>query len=235
MDDDQKVWRYMSFARFMWMLQRRLLWLSRADKLEDPWELAITGEEISYLYGRAPITPLGSEGETPLERTKRIMEQWRTTTFVNCWCALNHESHALWRVFCGPKEGVTIQTTWQKLTELAENMRLVEVNYASYDEPRIRTPKLEKVSIRKRRMFDYEHEVRIIAHSDTQNPNLIVGEFGCLLSFDPVSLIDAIVVHPEADQSFYEVVFAAVDTYVPNIRDRVRWSDMRELPPMITT
>ncbi|MEH2528001.1 hypothetical protein V1288_005910 [Bradyrhizobium sp. AZCC 2176] len=36
MDPDQKVWRYLGFFRFMWMLQRRQLWLARADKLEDP-------------------------------------------------------------------------------------------------------------------------------------------------------------------------------------------------------
>jgi hypothetical protein len=41
MDNDQKVWRYLSFSRFMWMLQNKQLWLSRADKLDDPWELAI--------------------------------------------------------------------------------------------------------------------------------------------------------------------------------------------------
>jgi hypothetical protein len=217
----------------MWMLQHQQLWFSRADKLDDPWELAITGEEIAYLVARAPLKTLDStDAETPLERTKRITDLWRTTTFINCWCALGHESHALWRVFCGPKEGVAVQTTWAKLNALADNMRLVEVDYTSYNS-KLRTPQLDKVSIRKRQMFDYEHEVRIIARQDTPNPTLIKGEFGFQLPFDPATLIEAIWVHPEADESFNEVVVAAVDTYAPEIRDRVNWSVMKELPPMI--
>jgi hypothetical protein len=60
MGPDQKVWRYLGFSRFMWMLQRRQLWLARADKLEDPWELAITGEEIEYLSGAIPFRQLAS-------------------------------------------------------------------------------------------------------------------------------------------------------------------------------
>ena len=36
----QKLWRYMSFSRFMWLLQRKLLWIGRSDTLDDPWELA---------------------------------------------------------------------------------------------------------------------------------------------------------------------------------------------------
>jgi len=233
MDENQKVWRYMGFSRFMWMLQHHQLWMARADKLDDPWELAITNDEIDLLMGRHPIPTLdGPPQEPALTRINRITDLWRRTTFINCWCANNHESHALWRVFCGPKEGVTIQTTWGKLQQLAGNMRLVEVDYTGY-EGKIRTPNLNKVSIRKRHMFDYEHEVRIIAQDDTPNPNLIRGEFGFQLPFDPAVLIDAIWVHPEADESFNEVVVAAVDTYASSIRDRVKWSAMREPPPQI--
>jgi hypothetical protein len=234
MNEDQKIWRYVGFSRFMWMLQRKQLWLSRADKLEDPWELALSEREVEYLVRRHPISPVGEPPQEPaLVRTKRIMEVWRKTTYINCWCALDYESHALWRVFCGPKEGVAIQTTWGRLSALAQNLRLVEVDYTGY-QSKIRTPQIEQVSIRKRQMFDYEHEVRIIAHDDTSNPNLIKGEFGFQLPFVPQNLIEAIWVHPEADESFNEVVVTAVDTYAPEVRARVGWSEMKELPPLIT-
>ena len=54
-----KVWRYMSFGRFVWMLKRKALWMSRVDQLGDAWE-GVLG---------------ASDG--PVER--RI--------FVNCWTA----------------------------------------------------------------------------------------------------------------------------------------------------
>jgi hypothetical protein len=233
MFDDSKVWRYMSFSRFMWLLQNRQLWMSRADKLEDPWELAITQEEIDYLAARAPITPLGQKREESFaERNKRINELWRTTTYVNCWCALEYESHALWRVFCGPHEGIAIQTSWLKLTEVADNLQIAEVVYG-YDSFKIRTPQLGTAVLRKRQMFEYENEVRIIVHNDSPNASVIKGEFGCQLPFDPEQSLDEVVIHPEADQSFIEVVVSAVDKYSHSLRDRVVWSTMRERPPLL--
>jgi hypothetical protein len=233
MFDDSKLWRYMSFSRFMWLLQNRQLWMSRADKLEDPWELAITQEEIDYLAARDLITPLGqTREETFAERNKRINELWRTTTYVNCWCALEYESHALWRVFCGSNEGIAIQTSWLKLSEVADNLRIGEIVYG-HNASKIRTPQLEKVVLRKRQMFEYENEVRIIAHNDTSNPSLIKGEFGFQLLFDPERSLDTVVVHPEADQSFMDVVVSAVDKYSQPLRDRVVWSTMKERPPLL--
>lgn len=118
------------------MLQRQYLWLSRADKLDDPWELQLTQDEIDFLVRRHPITPLGEpEKESALARTKLITDLWRTTTFINCWCASYHESHALWRVFCGPKEAIAVRSTWAKLSAFADchNLKLVEVDYTGYD------------------------------------------------------------------------------------------------------
>jgi hypothetical protein len=39
--DAQKVWRYMSFPKFAWLLQKKQLWLARADLLGDPWEIRL--------------------------------------------------------------------------------------------------------------------------------------------------------------------------------------------------
>jgi hypothetical protein len=58
---DQKLWRYMSFSRFMWLLQRRSLWIGRSDTLNDPWELAINPTYLAETLARGPITPIGEE------------------------------------------------------------------------------------------------------------------------------------------------------------------------------
>jgi hypothetical protein len=61
---------------------------------------------------------------------------------------------------------------------------------------------------------------------------LIKGEFGLEYPFDSESILDAVVIHPEADTSFEETVVTAVDDYAPELRERVRWSAMRERPPL---
>src|SRR5580692_9156866 len=61
------LWRYMSFAKFVWLLQNKRLWLARADTLNDPWELALAGEQLERVILRRPIRPLGaSEPEEPI-------------------------------------------------------------------------------------------------------------------------------------------------------------------------
>jgi hypothetical protein len=42
-----KVWRYLSFPRFVWLLQQRKLWLARVDTLDDPWESALAGDQLT--------------------------------------------------------------------------------------------------------------------------------------------------------------------------------------------
>jgi hypothetical protein len=50
----------MSLSRFLWMLQNKMLWLARADTLNDPWELALAGDQLEHVIMRRPIRPLGS-------------------------------------------------------------------------------------------------------------------------------------------------------------------------------
>lgn len=51
----RNLWRYMSFPKFLWLIQNRKLWLSRADKLNDPWELALAGDQLEHVILRRPI------------------------------------------------------------------------------------------------------------------------------------------------------------------------------------
>ena len=59
---DEKVWRYMSFARFLWLLQKKQLWLTRADHLGDPWEIALAGDQLAHVISRHPIAPISDRG-----------------------------------------------------------------------------------------------------------------------------------------------------------------------------
>jgi hypothetical protein len=222
----------MSFARFVWFLQKQRLWLSRVDKLDDEWELALAGDQLEHVILRRPFPSVGEKEEPIRERAQRINKLWREMTYVNCWCALPHESHALWRIFCGPSEGVAIQTTVGKLSS---NVSRLAVHPIIYDDPgRLkRTPELMDLATRKRKMFEYEHEVRVIGFRGINDPNLIVGEFGIECPFDPETL-DAVWAHPHADESFMETVVATVDSYAPRLRNQVSWSAMKTKPPLLT-
>jgi hypothetical protein len=228
------LWRYMSFAKFVWLLQNKRLWLARADTLNDPWELALAGEQLERVILRRPIRPLGdSEPEEPiLDRAVRINKLWRETTFINCWSSAEHESFALWKLFCGSNDGVAISVPTQSLHQAFGNVKLYVV---TYDEPGtvLRTPTAMDLATKKRLMFDYEREVRAIATVDTSDPKLGKGEFGFTYDIDPEKLIRTIALHPEADSTLMDAVMRAVDDYAPKLRDKVAWSAMREPPPLL--
>jgi hypothetical protein len=48
----------MSLPKFLWLLQNKKLWFSRADLLSDPWELALASDQLDHLIIRRPITPV---------------------------------------------------------------------------------------------------------------------------------------------------------------------------------
>jgi hypothetical protein len=71
-------------------------------------------------------------------------------------------------------------------------------------------------------MFDYEREVRIV----------LEAVLGHMMDWDPSTQINAVFIHPEADEAFFQTVVGIIDQYAPALRTRVQWSAMREQPPL---
>lgn len=230
-DKATKVWRYMSFSRFVWLLQKRQLWLSRADLLGDPWEISLAGDQLAHVISRHPISTLPLSDvvpETAMQRSERIIKMWRQQTFINCWSASDHESHALWRIYCPSSEGVAIQTTLAKLQASVGGLPVYRVTYA-IPGSRKQTPTRNDLMTKKRPMFAYEQEVRIVRFIDKERPE--PETVGCGLEWDLENCVESIRVHPEADHSFMDTVTATVECYAPTLKDQVAWSAMNARPP----
>jgi hypothetical protein len=225
----EKLWRYMSFARFVWLLQMKQLWLSRADLLGDPWEITLAGEQLAHVISRHPPPNILSRKvhESAVQRSERIIKFWRRTTFVNCWSASSHESHALWRIYCPSNEGVAIQTTLTTLKDSVEPYSLVRVTYELPGQNKV-TPTRSDLVSKKRPMFAYEQEVRVVRFDDAEPTPEI---FGQRLDWSPESNVESIRIHPEADNSFMETVTTEVERHAPALKNCIAWSDMNAAPP----
>jgi hypothetical protein len=219
----------MKFSRFIWLLQRKQLWLSRADLLGDPWEMALAGDQLQHVIDHAPLPQLSLNNElseSAMERASRIIPLWRKTTFVNCWRASEHESHALWRIYCGTTEGVALETNYDKLTASLNGLPLIQVSYENPGNAK-RTPTREDLITKKRPAFEYEEEHRILLTDETASE-----ESGLPINWNPEEHLVGIRVHPEADTSFMQSVASAIADYAPALKDHVTWSDMRASPPV---
>lgn len=229
-DHAQKVWRYMSFARFVWLLQKKKLWLSRADLLGDPWEISLAGDQLEHVISRHPIVTLPLPDvmpETAMQRSERIIRTWRRQTFVSCWSASAHESHALWRVYCGTAEGVAIQTTLASLQASVGDLPLYRVTYETPGSSK-RTPTLPDLVTKKRPVFAYEQEIRVVFIDGEHTERQALGR---CLEWNPDRYVESIRVHPDADQSFLETVTETINQYAPRLKDCVSWSAMNAPPP----
>ena len=242
-----KLWRYISFSRFVWMLCRESLWMSRADLLGDEWEMRISRREVEAA-ARVIVKRDGIERTEAYRRLSAEINELRQSTFVNCWTAANFESHAMWSVYCGTGEGVAVQTA---LAALAENVSApvgsvgATVETVSYDKSEMPYPfAAEQLATRKRKPFEYEQERRIIAvntgtnwfpWSDERGFSMALSENlagGFAMKCDTESLIKAILVHPRADESILEAVTTVTERFAPRLVDRVKQSRMAKRPPL---
>jgi hypothetical protein len=228
---DIKVWRYMSFAKLVWMLENKQLWLSNANFFEDKWEVMPESTQLNAIINNRPSSISSQEA---IANTEKMVKELRNQTFVNCWNASDHESHALWRIYCPTSEGVAIQTTLDKLRK-SVGLPVLEVSYDSADASKP-FPDITTLVTQKRPMYSYEQEVRIVLvqdFSDKMNPDRTT--IGAGISWDPELHLDAIWVHPDAQFWFIETVTDIVRNFAPKLSRNggplVWWSKMNSSPP----
>jgi hypothetical protein len=225
----------MSFSRLVWLLMKKQLWMSRIDLLGDPWEIALAGDQLAHVIETQPMVTLPLPAVMPeraMERSERIIKAWRRQTFVSCWSASAHESHALWRIYCPSREGVAIQTTLARLRASCGGLRVYDV---TYEEPgsHKQTPGWPQLATSKRPMFAYEQEVRVVMMTTKEIAVDPGGRetSGLPTDWDPETVLENIWVHPEGDYAFMETVQEVVERYAPALKDHVLWSGMQTLPP----
>lgn len=112
-----KIWRYMDFTKFLSFIDKKALFFTRVDQLEDKFE----GTLSKYMLD-PEIEEKATEQEKVLlkqarERYASIYEPQRKKLAVNCWHMNEYESAAMWKLYLKTNEGIAIQSTYSKLTD----------------------------------------------------------------------------------------------------------------------
>ena len=108
--DNQKIWRYMDFSKYLDLLTTSKLHFTRADKCEDPYDCSGMQFLIDAYKKLPPAPPEGKEW------THKVNTFGRLFVYLNCWHMNNDQSAALWKLYSGNKyETIAIQTTFGKL------------------------------------------------------------------------------------------------------------------------
>ena len=231
-DANIKIWRYMSFAKYVSLLDKRALFFTRVDQLEDKFEATYP----KHIFDPKVEAQLTEEQRRILEinqeKLKQESEFTKKVIVVNCWHISEYESAAMWELYLKGTEGVAIQSTFKRLSDTFDNYNENDVyigmiNYIDYEKDVIPWNNIFQPLVHKNRSFDYEKELRVVliknirlelAKAQERGYERIVDsiEFpvnGIEAQIDLETLIETVVVSPKSKKWFEELVQSVTRKY----------------------
>jgi hypothetical protein len=206
------------------MLSTHALAFTRVDSLEDPFEGSVPASV--YEEWKAQNGGLIDRARSGLRRQ----------TFVSCWHANNVESEAMWRLYCGSRDGIALQTTYEKLdASLPGGVLLGVVKYLDYECDKLPPRDPLALLMRKRQAFEHEHEVRALIWPSESRAGVVPKNFDAddtviNVPWDADRFLEHIYVSPYAEDWYRKVVAAVIKQFAPRLVDRLTWSHMRGVP-----
>lgn len=222
-DKEIKVWRYLDFTKFVSLIDSCMLYFTRADKFEDPFEGSWPKINVAARESVPEDIPPESR-EKFLENILLIGEtnkHWPRYHAINCWHMNEHESAAMWRLNLKSDEGIAVQSTYAKLKKSLiddEKIYLGKVNYIDYDTEYIDARNILGPFVHKRKSFEHEQEVRALVlkwptSKDSIDFTKETIEHGLQIKIDIETLIECIYVAPSAPAWFADLVKAVIKRY----------------------
>ena len=209
------LWKYMSFSKFMSLLHHKALFFSLVRKMEDKYEGFIRAPKQSDLEDQSSY-----EGERTWHK---ILSEMKQNTIVSCWTESEHESNVMWKSYTGMGgEGITIKTTYRDLLgsvvpQVKLKLTLGKVRYVNYDQNRIPINGLAPL-FHKRIEFKSEEEVRVAAALSfgLEGAQIVIDpevekNGGLYIQVDLNRLVNEVVVSPNSEPWFIELVFQQVE------------------------
>lgn len=220
-DPYMRIWRYLDFTKFVFLLHRREIYFSRADQLGDRFE-------GSYPRGnQSPREQLLRELQENVPQaadfilrsvvdTHKAVTAW---TYLNCWHIGQHESIAMWKIYTKTTEAVAVQSTYLRLRSvLPERVLVGKVQYIDFDKGAIPENNILYPFLYKRLSFSFENELRALFLDVPIKEGAViyspeVQPRGKCITVDIDTLIERIYVAPTAPIWFLELVKDVTNKY----------------------
>ena len=120
-DENQVIWRYMNFEKFISLLQNKALFFSTCFNMQklDPFEgyyTKINLDELKDEKGNNIRYNQHAKGK-PQEYRKIFLKN----TFINCWHLNDNENSAMWNIYAPGTNGLVIKSTIKCLEKSFKN------------------------------------------------------------------------------------------------------------------
>ena len=242
---DTKIWRYLTLAKFISLLESRALFFCRSDKLGDPFEGSVPIANAAVRKGRGKELGVSEDvAQSFNEKQSEFSAQLRKFVAVNCWHMGEHESAAMWSIYGQSGEAVAVQSTYSRfassIVETKDDVFIGCVKYLDYARQPIREGNMFTPFVCKRLSFQHEHELRavIVRTPDPKGPHgydppafwnreTIVTGLSVAVSLD--TLVERVYVSPTAQDWFADVVATIAERFDIR-RDQVMRSSLQTSP-----
>ena len=238
------LWRFMDFTKFLSLLKSKALFFTRADKFQDPFEGAkglLKNKNrwdkfyIDFLTEAIRTVPggqnLNKSKKELIGEAKKLLEQMNTSgarqvkeTFINCWYESKYESEAMWKLYTSAlDQGIAIKTTYKKLylsLNRSPDISIGKINYIDYSK---NFAGINDSFWYKRKSFEHEREVRAVIKDFGATE-----EFGKVIPVKLEILIDRVYLSPTSQSWFRELVEDVMIKY--KLNKKIFVSDMNALP-----
>jgi hypothetical protein len=222
--DAARLWRYMSFTKYVSLVATSSLWFANTDRLGDPWEGTYTKANLarrSEQIGAGPRPDLNELLLNNLIATERSI-------YASCWHENDGESTAMWKLYLASDEGIAVQTTWERLIGcLGEPERPTtkiiggRVRYVDPDAAPVDADDLVSNSFTphttKRLSFAHERETRLLMWAiDPSAPGPTTPEInvpGIRVPVDLWTLVEGVYLAPDSPSWFQDLVRDVTTTY----------------------
>lgn len=199
-NEDDHLYRYMSLAQFISLVENKMLFLRKVKLWDDPWE--------------APDDQIPIIDEKGKERLSESLIT--SSTVGQCW-TYEKDSDAMWRIYSSDRQGIMVETIAKNFYTV-DNLRhasLAKVEYynkGNYIEKRKEVANNSSYSfagdmILKREAFKHENEVRLLVclqgYNNVENiwDTPVIG-FG----IEPELFIKSITFDPRADEWYVDSI-----------------------------
>jgi hypothetical protein len=234
--DDETIWRYMDFTKFVDLLSTKALYFCRADRFDDPFEGSVPVRHQEKRVREVAKKYSGFEQELSLYA--RAGENFRRFVFISCWHRNAFESAALWKLYLKSNEGIAIESSWHRLAQSVMrsgyNVWTGPVQYIDFaaDDPPVPT---RWAPFRyKRKSFEHERELRATIFAGgtarTKRAAPAPSADGLHVKTDLKVLIKSVYVSPSGPKWFARLVEDVVKTY--RLKVEVKQSSIESAKPV---
>lgn len=115
LEESLRLWRYMDLAKLISLLEKKAIWLARADTFRDRHEGRFPDEMRAWIEKAYESFP--DDDPSPVKDADDFQDYLLKNTFVSCWHKNIDENMVMWEIYGRDTNAVAVQTTVGRMND----------------------------------------------------------------------------------------------------------------------